>query len=99
MSEIKELKHDIATSLFIMPCGINELLDRTFLENKSEYGVSILIQMLEQDGAIYYKGEVMHVKKSWAKKYLKDRGLDFRTEREKYIDSLTPFDRKVYGLK
>lgn len=98
MSEIKELKHDIATSLFLCPCEINELLDRDFLKNKSEYGVSILVKMLEQDEAIYYKGEVMHIKKAWAKKNLKDRELDFRTEREKYIDSLTPFARSVYGI-
>lgn len=98
MSEIKELRYDIATSLFLCPCEINELLDRDFLKNKSEYGVSILLNMLEQDGAMYYKGDVMHIKKSWAKKNLKDRGLDFRTEREKYIDSLTPFARSVYGL-
>jgi hypothetical protein len=54
--------------------------------------------MLEQDGAMYWKGETMHIKKSWAKKNLKDRELDFRTEREKYIDSLTPFARSVHGL-
>lgn len=98
MTEIKELKHDIATSLFVCPCEINELLNRDFLKNKSEYGVSILLNILEKDGAIYYKGEVMHIKKGWAKKNLKDRELDFRTDREKYIDSLTPFARSFYGI-
>lgn len=77
MSEIKELRHDIATSLFISPCTEEVLCDRYFLKNKSGYGIGIMLQMLEQDGALYYKGDVMHIKKSWAKKNLTDRDLNF----------------------
>lgn len=98
MSQIRELKHDIATSLFLCPCKIDELLDRYFLKNKSKYGISILLNMLEQDGAMYWKGETMHIKKAWAKKNLKERELDFRTDRQKWIDSLTPFQRAYYGI-
>ena len=53
---------------------------------------------LENDGAIYYKSEVMHVKREWAKKNLTEYEFDFRSEKQKYIDGLTPFARQVYGL-
>jgi len=98
MNKIKELKHDIATSLFLRPCTLKELLDRDFLKSKSEYGISIILNMLEKDGAVYWKGETIHTKKNWAKNNLKDRDLDFSTPREKYINGLTPFARKVLGL-
>ena len=71
MGQLKELQLNIAASLFIKPCDEKELLQREFLKNKSAYGVSLILQMLETDKAIYYKGEVIHTYKSWAKKNLK----------------------------
>jgi hypothetical protein len=97
MSEIKEQMLNIAASLFICPATEEELMQRDFLKNKSIGGVQRFIMWLEKD-AIYYKGETMHIKKDWAKKNLQGYELDFRTDKQKYIDSLTPFARKVYGL-
>ncbi|MCA9747508.1 MAG: hypothetical protein KC414_00205 [Romboutsia sp.] len=39
MNQIKELKLDIAASLYISPCDINELSQRDFLKSKSIYGI------------------------------------------------------------
>jgi hypothetical protein len=99
MNEVLRLKLDIASSLFSLPCEEDELFERDFLKNKSRYGLQRVIQMLESDGALYYKNDVMHIKKSWAKKNLKEYGHDFRTDREKWIDSLSDFKKQVYGLK
>ena len=37
MSEIKDIKMDIAASLFMCPCTEEELLERDFLKNKSKF--------------------------------------------------------------
>lgn len=73
MGLINEFKCDIATSILIAPCDIDELMNRDFLKNKSDNGIIKILNMLEQDGALYYKGKIMHIKKYWAKKNLKNR--------------------------
>lgn len=96
--EIKELRELIAVSLFLCPCTEEELSERDFLKNYSLYGIGMQLQRLDYLGATYYKGDIIHIKKSWAKKNLKGYELDFRTEREKEIDGMTDFARAVYGL-
>lgn len=98
MSEIKYQRLDIAASIFTLPCTYEELMQRDLCKNKSLEMVQRMIMRLETDGAIYYKGEIMHIKKEWAKKNLIEYEFDFRSEKQKYIDSLTPFARQVYGL-
>lgn len=98
MSDLIELRNDIAASLFLLPCAESELFERDFLKSKSNYGIQLFIRRLEQLGAIYYKGEIMHIKKKWAKENLKGYELDFRTDKEKYVDGLSDFERAVYGL-
>jgi len=49
MSDIKELRNNIAASLFMIPCTEEELLERDFLKNRSLYGVQGMIQWLETD--------------------------------------------------
>lgn len=95
MNKIKELKLDIAASLYLSPCTEEELFKREFLKNRDKWLLQRFIMWLEKD-AIYYVGEVMHIKKDWAKKNLKEYELDFRTEKQKYLDGLTPFAREVY---
>lgn len=80
------------------PCTIEELYEREFLKQISKYGIDIIIQSLEQLGALYYKGEVMNIKKSWAKENLKYYELDFISDRQKEIDGLSDFARSVLGL-
>lgn len=99
MSQIKELKLDIAASLFLYPCDYEELRNRDFLKTKSDYGIELMLSFLENDGASYIKKNKIHIKKSWAKKNLKEYGLDFRTDREKEIDSMSDFAKQVYGFK
>ncbi|MFZ4402097.1 MAG: hypothetical protein ACOYO1_18855 [Bacteroidales bacterium] len=98
MSEIKYQRLDIAASIFTLPCTEKELMKRDLCKNKSLESVQRIIMRLENDGAIYYKAEVMHVKREWAKKNLTEYEFDFRSEKQKYIDGLTPFARQVYGL-
>ena len=97
MSEIKYQRLDIAASIFTLPCTEIELMERDLCKNKSIESVQRMIMQLEKE-AIYYKGEVMHVKREWAKKNLTEYEFDFRSEKQKYIDGLTPFARQVYGL-
>ena len=98
MSELTELRNDIAASLYYIPCKEKELFSREFLKSKSIYGLQLIIRRLENLNAIYYKKEVIHVNKKWAKKNLKEYNIDFRTDKEKYIDGLSDFARSVYGL-
>ena len=73
MNRIKELKFEVANSLFRCPCTEEKLSERDFLKTTSFYGISRLIHMLEMDGAVYYKDNVVHIYKDWATKHLLDR--------------------------
>lgn len=95
MNALKELRLDIAASIFMGPCSEMELKKRDFLNNFSLDGVDRMITELEKD-ALFYKGEIMYIRKKWAKINLKDYDLDLRSENEKYMDSLTPFAREIY---
>lgn len=97
--EIKELRELIAVSLFIAPCTEKELGQRDFLKTISYYGIGMQLQKLDYLGATIYKGDVIHIKKSWAKKNLKDYELDFRTERQKQIDGMTEFAKSVLRIR
>lgn len=98
--ELKELRELIAVSLFLYPCTEKELATRDFLKNISYYGIGMQLQKLDFLGATFYdKNDIIHIRKNWAKKNLKDHDLDFRTEKEKLIDSLTPFAKAVLGHK
>lgn len=66
----KELRDNIAKSIDIIPCTFDELMTRDFLKTTSRWGVDMQIEKLEQLGAIYYKGDTMHVYKKWAKNNL-----------------------------
>lgn len=96
--EIKQLREHIAVSLFIKPCTEEELNKREFLKTTSSYGVGMQLQYLDSLDATYYKGDVIYIKKSWAKKNLKNYELDFRTDKEKIIDGMSDFAKAVYGL-
>ena len=76
MGDLQQLKKDIAASIYMQPCTEEELSQRDFLKNVSFYGVQRLVMSLEQD-AIYYRGEVLHVYKKWAKKHLTEYELNF----------------------
>lgn len=96
--EIKELRENIAVSLFISPCTEEELGKRDFFKNISNYGIGMQLQKLDSLDATFYKGDVIHIKKSWAKNNLKGYDFDFRSEKQKYIEGLSDFARSVYGL-
>jgi len=96
-NEIKELREQIAVSLFLCPCTEKELGQRDFLKNKSYYGIGMQLQKLDFLDATFYKGDVIHIKKQWAKKNLKGYDLDFKTEKQKQIDCMTPFAKAVLG--
>lgn len=53
MSEIKDIKMDIAASLFMCPCTEEELLERDFLKGKSVFMTQKLIQQIIADGWIF----------------------------------------------
>lgn len=94
MNHLKELRHNIAASLFMSPCKEEELFDRDFLKDYSIYVVERMIMQLEKE-ALYYKGDVMYIHKKWAKKNLQEYELDFRTKHEKETAGMTSFARQV----
>lgn len=98
-NKIKELRELIAVSLFLCPCTEQELRQREFLKTTSSYGIGMQLQRLDCLDATFYKGEVIHIKKDWAKKNLKGYDLDFRTEKQKLLDSMTSFSKAVLGYK
>jgi len=75
MNEIKQFRNDIAASLFMLPCTEKELYERDFCKTKSNYGIGMQLQQLDNLGATYYKGKVIHIKKDWAKKNLQEYEL------------------------
>lgn len=94
-NEFKELRNDIACSLYLSPCTEQELSKRDFLKNKSLYCIGIQLQKLDQLDATFYRGDVIHIRKSWAKINLKEYDLDFDTPKEKYENSLTDFAKSI----
>lgn len=95
--QIKELRELIAVSLYLCPCTEVELGNRDFLKTISPYGIGRQLITLDGLKATFYKGDIIHIKKDWAKKNLIGYDLDFRTEKQKQIDSLTPFAKAVLG--
>ena len=71
--------NNIAASLYIKPCTEKELSNRDFLKNTSFYGIQRMVHRLENLDAIYYRKDIIHVKKEWAKKNLQEYDLDFIT--------------------
>ena len=63
MSVITELRNDIVALLVMMSCTFEELISWDFLKNISEYGMIYFIRDLEKISALYYKGNVMYIKK------------------------------------
>jgi hypothetical protein len=96
-NEIKDLREQIAVSLFLCPCTEKELGQRDFLKNISYYGIGMQLQKLDFLFATFYKGDIIHIRKEWAKKNLKGYELDFRTKKQKYIDNMSPFAKAVLG--
>lgn len=92
MAAWKDFINTIAASIFLIPCTEEEILER--FNQYSRYGIGKAVQALEKE-AIYYKGDVMHVKKAWAKENLKEFELDFRTEAEKELDGMTDFAKQL----
>ena len=66
MLSLTDIKKDIAASLYMMPGTMEELMERDFLHNTSEYGVSLLLSFMLKDGWIYEKGETFHTYKKFA---------------------------------
>lgn len=97
MNQIKEFRLEIACSIYLIPCTENDLIKRLG-KNYSVYFIGRSIIELEKEG-IYYKGDIMHINKKWAKKNLKNFDLDFRTKKEKEHDSLTCFAKQLKKQK
>ena len=48
------------------PATFEELMERDFLHNRSEFGISMLLQQMENAGWIFMKKEVYHTYKKFA---------------------------------
>lgn len=73
MHVFKELRYDIAASLWIKPCKEDELKERDFLKNIGLYFIQRSLQHLENDKMIYLdKNNVYHTYKSALKELNKN---------------------------
>lgn len=96
MNELRQLRNDIAASLYLSPCGLETLANRDFLKGSSMRGIDGICDLLDKAHAMYFKGERMFIKKDWAKNNLHEYELDFRTKREKELDGMTSFAKAVF---
>lgn len=67
MSAISEKIDDICASLWIKGATAEQLKDREFCKNTSLYGLHAFLQMAENKGLIYFKGEKAYCYKKTAK--------------------------------
>lgn len=71
-----EPQKDIAAEICRKPCTHTELLKRDCIDMMNPRVVSFAIQELIRKEIIFLKkGDVMHVKKKWARVHLKDYNL------------------------
>jgi len=75
MTTLVELKKDIAASLYIKPTNYNELIERDFLKNISEYGIDVLLRDLLADNWCYQKGETYYTYKKAVEDNLEEYDL------------------------
>jgi len=66
LAGLSDIKKDIAASLYMKPATMEELMERDFLHNRSEYGVSILLGIMVRDGWLFEKGETYYTYKKFA---------------------------------
>ena len=66
LASLIDLKKDIAASLYMKPATMEELMERDFLHNRSEYGISVLLSLMVNEGLLFEKGETYHTYKKFA---------------------------------
>ena len=66
LGKLRELKKDIAASLYMKPATFEELMERDFLHNRSEFGVSFMLEQMEKDKWIFMRGNKYHTYKKFA---------------------------------
>ena len=76
LNQIRELRKDIADSLYIKAAHFEELMERDFLHNRSEYGVSFMLDQMINDGWIYTTGKDDNEKYHTYKKFALSREMD-----------------------
>lgn len=74
MNELTEFKFDILASIDMVPCTLEELKNRNFLKNKSEFGICWAISCLIKDGYIRQTGNKLLSYKAKSKKVLTEKG-------------------------
>lgn len=55
MSSLIEIQMDIAASLWLKPATFKELMERDFMINRSEYGIQIMLEIMDKKDWIYEK--------------------------------------------
>jgi hypothetical protein len=65
-----ELLNDIAESIAARPCKMERLARRDFLEGVELVSIFALVDMLERERALYYRGAKMYIYSVWARENL-----------------------------
>lgn len=73
MESITKWMDMVCASLLTKPCTEEELFNRDFIKNIADYWKHKILQWLETDSKIYYKGDVIHVYKK-VEKELEKKG-------------------------
>ncbi len=92
MSIIREIIDDICASLWMEEATAEELKQREFLKTTSLYGIEMFLQMAENKGLIYFKGEKAYCYKKTAKD-LNKKGYDLDLKEDLRSDFRKAFDK------
>lgn len=66
MSDIIQLQKDIVSSIYTIPCTLEELVKRDFLKNRSEIGIDRVLMVMENKNWIYFRSGKYHAYKKFA---------------------------------
>ena len=92
MSAITEKIDDICASLWVKSATAEQLKERDFCKNTSLYGIHTFLQMAENKGLIYFKGEKAYCYKKTAKE-LNKKGYELDLKEDLRSDFVKAFDR------
>lgn len=79
MSEISTLIEEISASIWMCPCTMEELCKRDFLKDRSEYGISTLVNIGKSKGFLYWKKDIIHCYKKTVIEVLNPKGYQLKT--------------------
>ncbi len=92
-NSLKDMKMDVAASLWIEPCTFDELFKRSVIKNISEYAFNTVVKMAKASGYIYERGEILYCYKKTVKQILNPEGYELELPDDTRSALRKEFDR------